>query len=277
MSQTCPAIALRGIHGELVSAGICAGLAIMMTKRSKLASFFAGLIASGVLVLGTWRLLAVLLPRLEVSLFVRLLVCYLLPLSLAAMVLVILRRTWLASRIDVFRYLTRGYLALAALLLVYLVVGVMSSTTQEPVDEFGWVLDDPRYDPNDISTGDELKERYFGRLPRDIDRLRITSVYPRNDPNSQEVYFEYSSPHLYEELDQQLEFRTVNNAIFRRTHRCLGIAMIYFYRGDELCRLRWNYAHGNFFYPGLLTQDSKEDLCKWFGNRGFTRFSEWKE
>ena len=260
-----------------MSSGICAGLAIVMTKGGKSASFFAGLVASGVLVLGTWRVLAVLLPRLDVSLFVGLLVFYLLPLSLAAIVLLILRRTWLASRIDVFRYLTRGYLAFAALLLVYVVVGIVSSTTQEPVDEFAWVLDDPHYDPNDISMREELKERYFGRLPRDIDRLRVTSVYPRNDPNSQKVYFEYSSPHLYEELNQQLEFRTVNNAIFRRTHRCLGNAIIYFYRGDELCRLRWNYAHGNFFYPGLLTQDSKERLHKWFGAKGFTEFSKWKE
>lgn len=249
----------------------------MMTKRSKLAWFFAGLIASGMLVLGTWRVLAVLLPKLGVSLFVGLLVCYLLPLFLAAVILIILRRTWFTSRIDAFRYLTWGYLALAVLLLVYLVVGTMSSVTQEPPDEFSWVLDDPSYDPNDISTGDELKERYFGRLPRNIDRLMITSVYPRNDPNSQKVYFEYSSPNLYEELDQQLRFRTVNNAIFRRTHRCLGNARIYFYRGDELCRLRCNYAHGNFFYPGLLTQDSKEDLHKWFRNRGFAKFSEWKD
>jgi hypothetical protein len=125
-----------------------------------------------------------------------------------------------------------------------------------------------------VTTGSELKESRFGRLPRDVDRLRVTSVYP-DDPNAQDVYFEYTSPSLYGELDALLDFRTVNSSVFNEAHACLGDAMIYFYRGNEICQLRWNYAHGDFFHPGLLTSKSKKNLVKWFNSKGFANFAEW--
>jgi hypothetical protein len=123
------------------------------------------------------------------------------------------------------------------------------------------------------TSGAELKERRFGQLPEDIDRLKVNAVYP-DDPNAQEVYFEYASPSLYGELDALLEFRSVRNAELNTAHACLGDAMIYFYRGDELCQLRWNYAHGDFFHPGLLTSKSKKNLTRWFESIGFAMFSK---
>jgi hypothetical protein len=124
-----------------------------------------------------------------------------------------------------------------------------------------------------VTTGSEFKESRFGRLPRDIDRLKVTAVYPEDDPNAQEVYFECTSPSLYGELDALLKFRTITNFAMS-DHSCLGDAMIYFYRGDELCQLRWNYAHGDFFHPGLLTSKSKMKLVEWFKSKGFATFSE---
>ena len=126
-----------------------------------------------------------------------------------------------------------------------------------------------------VTTGAEIKENRFGRLPRDIDHLKVASVYPQDEPNDQEVYFEYSSASLYDELDRLLDFRTVSNGAFNTAHACLGDAMIYFYRGDELCQLRWNYAHGDFFHPGLLTSKSKKNLIEWFKGQGFAKFAEW--
>lgn len=96
-----------------------------------------------------------------------------------------------------------------------------------------------------------------------------------DDPNAQEVYFEYTSSSLHGELDGLLEFRRVRNSELNTSHSCLGDAMIYFYRGDELCQLRWNYAHGDFFHPGLLTSKSEKNLIKWFESKGFGKFAEW--
>jgi len=125
-----------------------------------------------------------------------------------------------------------------------------------------------------VTTGAEVKEKRFGRLPRDINRLKVTAVYP-DDPNAQEVYFEYTNPSLYAELDGLLKFRAVYNVGVRSDHACLGDAMIYFYRDDELCQVQWNYAHGDFFWPGLLTSKSKKNLIKWFQGKGFAKFAEW--
>ena len=131
-----------------------------------------------------------------------------------------------------------------------------------------------------VTTGAELKEKRSGRLPRDIDRLKVTSVYPEDDPNAQEVYFEYNRPSLYDELDGLLRFRTVSNAALNTDHACLGDAMIYFYRGAELCQPQWNFAHGDFFHPGLLTSKSKNKLIEWFKSKGFAKFAagqaEWQ-
>ena len=125
-----------------------------------------------------------------------------------------------------------------------------------------------------VTTGAEVKEKQFGRLSKDINRLKVTAVYP-DDPNAQEVYFEYTRPSLYAELDDLLKFRAVYNLGVMTDHSCLGDAMIYFYRGDELCKLRWNFAHGDFFWPGLLTSKSKKNLIKWFESKGFSKFAEW--
>ena len=126
-----------------------------------------------------------------------------------------------------------------------------------------------------VTTGANVKKKQFGRLPRDINRLKVTAVYPEDDPNAQEVYFEYTSPSLYAELDGLLKFRAVYNVGVMSDHACLGDAMIYFYRGDELCQVQWNYAHGEFFWPGLLTAKSKKDLIMWFKGKGFGKFAEW--
>jgi hypothetical protein len=124
-----------------------------------------------------------------------------------------------------------------------------------------------------MTTEAELKKKWFGRLPTDIDRLKVTAVYPRDDPNAQEVYFEYASPSLYRELDALLKFRPVKRFV-ESAHSCLGEAMIYFYRGDKLCQVRWNFAHDDFFHPGLLTAKSKKNLIKWFESKGFAMFSK---
>jgi hypothetical protein len=173
--------------------------------------------------------------------------------------------------LDACSYANRGWLTLAALLCIYFAGLFIESTVQVAMNK-----------TKRTELRQKLKAEHLGTLPKDIDALKVVSITPPSafirdaySYNAQRVFFEYSSPTLYKELDALLEFRPVNNP--RQSHGCRGYAYIEFYQGEKLCQTTWNYAHGSFFFPGLLTDESRKNLCKWFSDKGYDGFQRQDE
>jgi len=252
-----------------------------MTKPDTIVVLILSMIAWGVLIWGTAIVLVLLFPpEPEISFIKAVLRYFLLPLSVPVLILGLLRNTWLNSHAGMFKCASRGYLCLIFVVLVSLLTWLVASSTKWPIEDLSRVANHhPDYDPNDMIAGDELKAGWFYKLPDDIDRLQVIGRKPTFDPNAEEVYFEYYSPDLYKELDELLDFRSVNRALYGSYSSPPGVK-ICFYRGDELCRPVWHYwggSFGNFMHSnGSLTYESKNRLHKWFERRGFYRFRAWR-
>lgn len=128
--------------------------------------------------------------------------------------------------------------------------------------------------------GVELKAKYFYSLPDGVDRLQVCSHHGHPNPPPVQVYFDYTSPTLYTELDEILEFQSKIRSESSQSVGGWPPVIIFFYRGDERCALNWPYwptEDGRFFLAGLLTEESRRNLHSWFEIKGFTKFREWQD
>jgi hypothetical protein len=101
----------------------------------------------------------------------------------------------------------------------------------------------------------------------------ITDSYPEVDAKQQKLIFEIQGRDLYTELDKLVEFRWFCLEP-RADHACLGNANIHFLSKGVVYG-SWNFAHGNFIWPGLLTNASRHQLAEWFSAKGYGQFAEW--
>ena len=119
-----------------------------------------------------------------------------------------------------------------------------------------------------------LKSRHFvAVVPQDCNMILITDPYPNIEAKQQKLIFEIQGKDLYAELDKLVEFRWFCLEP-RADHSCLGNANINFLSKGEVCG-SWNFAHGNFVWPGLLTKASRHQLAEWFSAKGYGQFVEW--
>ena len=120
----------------------------------------------------------------------------------------------------------------------------------------------------------KLKSRHFDAVvPQDCNMILITDPYPDVEAKQQKLIFEIQGKDLYAELDKLVEFRWFCSEP-RADHSCLGNANIHFLSKGEVCG-SWNFAHGNFVWPGLLTKASRHHLAEWFSAKGYGQFVEW--
>jgi hypothetical protein len=119
-----------------------------------------------------------------------------------------------------------------------------------------------------------LKLRHFvAVVPQDCNMILITDAYPDVEAEQQKILFEIQGKDLYAELDKLVQFRWFCLEP-RGAHSCLGNANIHFL-SKGVVRGSWNFAHGYFVWPGLLTRASRRQLAEWFSAKGYGQFVEW--
>jgi len=171
---------------------------------------------------------------------------------------------------------------------VVLALGTVAAVFSLAINYIGDFLEPEKpYDPlqahagverSAVISGAELKHLYFSaKVSPNIDRIRITEVYPVGYPSRQKVLHEIKGNGLFQELDMILEFQDTPLGDLLGGHRCRGEANIYFLKKSRRSPLSWNFAHGRFFSQGLLSPDSNMRLLAWFESKGYSRFRLWQE
>ena len=85
-----------------------------------------------------------------------------------------------------------------------------------------------------------------------------------------------SRPGLAQEFLGMVRFRAVEVAAptWGREHNCAGTANIVFVAGGSVVG-EWDIAHGHILCPGLLTQESEEQIARWFTRNGLPQLRDW--
>jgi hypothetical protein len=119
-----------------------------------------------------------------------------------------------------------------------------------------------------------LRSRHLDAVvPQDCNMILITAPYPDVEVKQQKLIFEMQGKDLHAELDKLVDFRWFCWEP-RADHSCRGNVNIHFLSRGEVCG-SWNFAHGNFVWPGLLTKASRHQLAEWFSAKGYGQFVEW--
>ncbi len=123
-------------------------------------------------------------------------------------------------------------------------------------------------------SSNRLRSRHFDTVvPQDCNMIMITDIYPDVEAKQQKLLFEIRGKDLYAELDKLVKFRWFCREP-RAAHACLGNANIHFLSKGEV-HGSWNFAHGNFVWPGLLRRTSRHQIAEWFSAKGYGQFLEW--
>jgi hypothetical protein len=155
-----------------------------------------------------------------------------------------------------------------------IVVAVSLIVTSAQCHDWVKEIEERSSKPGDkLIKGVDWKKEYTSRAPDGFDRILIDfqeggRLFPDGTEKRKAVVLTGSI--LAQEFFNRLEFRDFKECVLHVGHGCLGMAQIYFYKGDKEV-FTMNHAHGHF-QMGLLTETSEIKLADWFASYGIEDF-----